>query len=198
MARVLSFLVRAAIYIALAIGGGLGSAWLMVHSGSRLTTATAGPWVTWTMAGRVDADPYTRAHTVRLGLLPINTTLALAWHAMADSEGERLRSSCEYSVETEALDAAWWSLAVFDEAGNLIRNSAERYAFNAATALRDADGSISVTLSRDARPGNWLPTGGAGRITHAFTVQDPKWIARAADDQTRNHALPVIRRIGCR
>ena len=39
------------------------------------------------------------------------------------------RSSCEYSVETEALDAAWWSLAVFDESGNLIRNSAERYAF---------------------------------------------------------------------
>ena len=198
MARFLSFIVRTAVYIAIAIGGGLASAWLMVHSGSRLTTATSGPWVAWTMAGRAEADPYTRAHTVRLGLLPINTTLALAWHALTDSEGDRLRSTCEYIVETEALDVTWWSLAVFDESGNLIRNNADRYAFNAATALRDADGGVSVALSRDARPGNWLPTGGAGRITLAFTVQDPKWVAQVGDEQARARALPLIRRIACR
>ncbi len=198
MARFLSFIVRTAVYIAIAIGGGLASAWLMVHSGSRLTTTTSGPWVAWTMAGRSDADPYTRAHTVRLGQLPINTTLALAWHALTDNDGERLRSSCEYVIETEALDAVWWSLAVFDENGNLIRNNAERYAFNTATALRDADGGVSIALSRDARPGNWLPIGVAGRITLAFTVQDPKWVVQVADDQTRQRVLPVIRRIACR
>ena len=198
MARLLSFIVRTSLYIAIAIGGGLASAWLMVHSGSRLTTTTAGPWVAWTMAGRQDADPYTRAHTVRLGLLPINATLALAWHALTDSEGDRLRSTCEYTVETEALEAVWWSLAVFDETGNLIRNSADRYAFNTATALRDADGGVTVTLARDARPGNWLPTGGAGRITLAFTVQDPKWVVQVADEQTRARALPIIRKVGCR
>jgi hypothetical protein len=185
-------------YIALAIVGGLGSAWMMVHSGSRLTTVTVGPWVTWTGAGRADADPYTRAHAVRLGLLPINATLSLAWHALTDNDGERLRSSCEYSVESDGLDAQWWSLAVFDERGNLIRNSAERYAFNAATALPDPDGGVTITLSRDARPGNWLPTGGVGRITLAFMVQDAKWVATVHDEHNRGRGLPNIRKIGCR
>ena len=198
VAFLLSFLFRTAFYLALAVAGGLGSAWMMIHSGSRLTTSTAGPWVAWTMAGRTDADPYTRAHTVRLGLLPINTTMALTWHALVDGDGERMRSSCEYVVEADGLDAQWWSLAVFDETGTLIRNNAERYAYNSATALRDPDGGITVTLSRDARPGNWLPTAGAGRITLAFSVQDPKWVAASADEPARQRTLPLIRKVACR
>ena len=198
MARLISFFFRTALYVAIAIGGGFGSAWLMIHSGSSLTTSVSGPWVAWNQAGRPDADPYTRAHTVRLGLLPINTTLAWTWHALNDTDGERLRSSCEYVVEADQLDAQWWSLAVFDDSGNLIRNSAERYAFNSATALRDANGTIGVTLSRDARPGNWLPTAGAGRITLALTVQDPKWVTQSLEDPGHHRTLPLIRKVACR
>ena len=158
IASVVNFVMRGAVFLGIAVLGGFGSAWVMIHSGSQLTAATAGPWVTWTAAGRMDADPYTRAHTVRLGLLPLNSTLALTYQAQTDADGQRIHSSCVYTVDASALDAEWWSLAVFDERGGLIRNSANRYAFNSSTVLRDIDGGVRIVVAREARPGNWLPS----------------------------------------
>ena len=198
IATLVNFVMRGAIFLAIAILGGFGSAWVMIHSGSQLTAATVGPWVTWTAAGRADADPYTRAHTVRLGLLPINSTLALTYQAQTDGAGQRIHSSCVYAVDVTALDAEWWSLSVFDDKGSLIRNSADRYAFNTSTVQRDSDGSTWVVLSREARPGNWLPTTGAGRLMLSLTVQDPRWVAAAMAEQGRGRPLPLIRTLSCR
>lgn len=198
IATFVNFMMRGAVFLGIAILGGFGSAWVMIHSGSQLTAATAGPWVTWTAAGRTDADPYTRAHTVRLGLLPLNSTLALTYQAQLDGEGQRIHSSCIYTVDLSALDAEWWSLSVFDERGGLIRNSANRYAFNASTVLRDADGGTRVVVSREARPGNWLPSSGAGRLVLSLTVQDPRWVSAAVVEQGRSRTLPEIRTVSCR
>jgi hypothetical protein len=163
--------------------------------------------VTWPQAGRVDADPYTRAHTASLGLLPLNSSLSTTFHARLDSDGQRIHSSCEYALEFEALDAAWWSLAVFDEAGAVIPNPARRHAFNASTVVRDADGGATIVLAREARPGNWLPTRGAGNLTLAFTVQDPRWSRQTleaapppgpgAPNGPKSRALPVVRKVNC-
>ena len=196
-ADVLALLTRFAVFIAIALVGGIGSAWVMIHSGSRLTTVTQGPWVSWPTAGRPDADPYTRAHTVPLGLLPFNPSLALTYHARADEDGGRIHSSCDYRVTLDGLDAAWWSLAVFDDDGRVIRNPAQRYAYNAATIVREIDGKAEVVLAHDARPGNWLPTAGAGNITLALTVQDPRWTQQSLEDQQKAKVLPVVRKVGC-
>jgi len=198
IATVVNFAVRGAVFLGIAVLGGFGSAWVMIHSGSSLTAATNGPWVTWTQAGRLDADPYTRAHTVRLGLLPLNSSLAMTFQAQSDAQGARIHSSCVYQVDVSKLDAEWWSLAVFDERGGLIRNSANRYAFNAATVLRDVDGGSRIMISRDARAGNWLPTAGAGRLVLSLLVQDPRWTAQGATDQVRTRTLPDIRTVSCR
>ena len=141
----------------LAIGGGLGSAWYMMETGSRLSTRSFGPWTTWSAAGRPDADPYTRAHTIRNALLPLASTLELTFRAKADSRGSRLHAGCEYVIVMDPLDNAWWSLAAFDGQGRLIQNTAERYAFTSDSAMREPDGRAIITLARDARPGNWLP-----------------------------------------
>ena len=198
IATIVNFVMRGAVFLAIAILGGFGSAWVMIHSGSQLTAATVGPWVTWTSAGKMDADPYTRAHTVQLGLLPLNSTLALTYQAQTDAAGQRIHSSCVYIVDLSALDAEWWSLAVFDDRGTLIRNAANRYAFNASTIMRDADGGARITLSREARPGNWLPTAGAGRLILSLSVQDPRWVTAAVEDQGRSRALPEISTVSCR
>ncbi len=197
IADILALMTRFAVFISIALVGGIGSAWVMIHSGSRLTTTTQGVWVSWPTAGRPDTDPYTRAHSVRLGLLPFNASLALTYHARTDEEAGRIHSSCDYRVTLDGLDAAWWSLAVFDDAGNVIRNPAQRYAFNVATIARDTDGKAEVILARDARPGNWLPTAGAGNITLALMVQDPRWTQQSIDVQQRTKILPVVRKVGC-
>jgi hypothetical protein len=199
VAALFNFIMRGAVFLGIAVLGGFGSAWVMIHSGSQLTAATVGPWVTWTAAGRMDADPYTRAHTVRLGLLPLTSTLATTYQAQTDVAGQRIHSSCVYAIDVSNLEAEWWSLAVFDDRGGLIRNNAERYAYNASTALRDADGGTRVIVGREARAGNWLPTAGAGRLVLSLMIQDPRWTSgTSAGEPVRTRALPEIKTLSCR
>ena len=186
------------VFVAIALGFGIWSSWILVERGSGLTTKTSGAWVMWLSAGRPDADPYTRAHFSRSGSLPLSSTAIHTWEARVDDDGQKLHSSCEYAMQGDGLEGDWWSLAVFDEKGRLIANAAERYAYNARTIALGADGSYIVTLARDARPGNWLPTGGAGRLVLVMTRPAPRPNATAAELQAATRGLPAIRRIACR
>ena len=181
----------------IAVGGGVGSAWYMIEAGSRLSTRTFGPWVVWTSAGRLDADPYTRAHSARNGLLPLSSTLQVVFRARTDSSGGRLTSTCDYTLVVGDLSPAWWSLAVFDTRGGLIANPAERHAFNSATVMREPNGDASIVVARDARPGNWLPSGRGNRIVLVLTVLDQA-TASAVHDGGVPKLLPQIQRTGCR
>ncbi|MGE0765046.1 MAG: DUF1214 domain-containing protein [Hyphomicrobiaceae bacterium] len=177
-------------FLLIAVAGGLGSSWYMIERGSSLTTERTGPWAAWSAAGRADADPYTRAHFIRRGMLPISAAFGLTYEAISDGEGQRLHSSCEYVLEGEEPPARFWSLSVFDENGRLIPNSADRYAYNSATLLRPAGGGLQVALARSARPGNWLPTTGAGRISLVLALE--------GREQSRAWQPPTIRRVACR
>jgi hypothetical protein len=190
-------LLNLAVFTGVSLGGGLTTAWYMIEGGSRLSTRTFGPWVTWASAGRPDADPYTRAHTARNGLLPLSSTAELAFRAKADSRGARLSSECDYAVVMSDFEPAWWGLAVYDGQGRLVANPADRHAFNSGTAMREQDGRTVITLARDARPGNWLPSGRSSRVVLVLTVQDAAWAA-AVYDGASPKSMPEIVRTGCR
>ena len=197
--RVVSTFLRLAeglVVVTIVLFGGLGSSWYMVEAGSRLTTARKGPWLIWTSAARPDADPYTRAHFVQAGTLPVSTEVERTYVARTDNSGERLHSSCEYALEGKLTKADWWSVAVFDERGRLIPNPADRYAFTGQTVAVTSAGGFVISLAREARPGNWLPVGGAGRLAVVLNVVDPRSpdSTAAPDDM----ALPTIRKIKCR
>ncbi len=185
------------LFVTLAVAGGLGSSWYMIERGSSLTTRKIGPWVVWTAAGRADADPYTRAHFARRGTLPVSSTIALSYEATTDSEGQLLQAACDYAVEGEEPSAAWWSLTVYDDRGGLIANPAARYAYNSATLMRNPGGRFSITLAQGARPGNWLPTTGADRLTLVLSVEEAL-ASGPAQEQASAEKLPRIRRLVCR
>jgi hypothetical protein len=195
--RLKKALLNLALFLTLSLGGGLATAWYMIEAGSRLSTRTFGPWVTWVAAGRPEADPYTRAHIARNGLLPLSSTAVLTFKAKTDSRGTQLSSACDYAVVMEDFDPGWWSLAVYDGQGRLIANAADRYGFNSSTAMRQVNGSTVINLSRDARPGNWLPTGRSNRIVLILTVQDASW-ATAIHDGGSPQSMPQIVRSACR
>jgi hypothetical protein len=176
---------------------GLASSWYMIDVGTLLTTEKHGPWIGWTSAGRADADPYTRAHFARLGTLQLTTEIAITYLAYTDSDGKRLHSSCEYVVEGRDTSNNWWSLTVFNDRGDLIANRAKRYSFTSQSIALRPDGSYGVTLAREATPGNWLPTGGAGRLALMYTTFDVRsQILGKTDSEPR--VMPVIRRVQCR
>jgi hypothetical protein len=187
------------LFVGFALLLGIGSSWYMIEVGTRLTTLRQGPWTMWANAAATEVDPYTRAHFARRGSLPLSRSIAATFEARFDQDGQRLHSSCEYLLEAAPLEASWWSLAVYDAYGLLIPNVADRYSFTSDSYAPNPDGSFYVVLARDARPGNWLPVGGAGRLTLLLTLVEPRSI-QAADPSagTKLPQLPVIRRIGCR
>ncbi len=183
--------------IALVLVAGVWSSRAMIERGSMLSTHMFGPWQLWHTAGQADADPYTRAHLASSGTIRIASDSAGVFEARSDAGGARLHSSCDYIIEGPNTGGLWWSLAVFDARGDLIENDARRYAFTSDTAAANPDGSSIVTLGRDARPGNWLPTGGAGRLVLVFTLLDPPTGLSAEQRDERYKVLPAIRREGC-
>lgn len=189
ISTIFTFLGNVGLFAGIALLLGIGSSWYMIEIGTPLTTVKAGPWVSWPAAGTPTADPYTRARTARHGSLPISGTVAQVWEARTDSTGQRLHSSCDYAVTGRGLNEGWWTIALYDDSGHLIPNAAGRHAFNSSTIMRRPDGGFLVSLARDARPGNWLPTGGAGRLTLVLTLIE------AGD---ASGALPEIRRVACR
>ena len=189
----LSISTNAVLFAVISLVLGIGSAFWMVDRGTALTTQRNGPWLMWTRAGQRDLDPYMRARQAKAGNLPLSTQIAATWEARYDIEGRRLHSSCEYLLESEPIDATWFSLAVYDDNGLLIPNSADRHSFTSQTIAANPDGSFFIVLAREARPGNWLPVGGAGRISLLLTMIEPKPSVTESAQQ-----LPSIRRIGCR
>lgn len=188
-----------AIFVGLVLIGGLGSSFYMLNAGSSLTTLRVGPWGTWKHEGRVDADPYTRAHFARSGTLNLTTDIANTYLASHDSDGLRLHSSCEYMISGETLDARWWSITALDDLGRLIANPSNRYTFTSDTVAISPDGTFTMTLARDARPGNWLPTTGAGRLTLAMTLlESDAAIAGDTVAESVKIVLPTITRVDCR
>ncbi len=184
------------IVVAAAVAAGWISAWYMVEAGTGLTTHRSGPWTSWAVAARPGGDPYTRAHFARRGSLPLNADIARTWTARNDDVGERLHSACDYAI-AGTLPTAWWSISVFDDVGRLIGNSADRYSYSSGTAALQPNGSFVITLGRDARPGNWLPTGGAGRLTLQLTMVDQRAVL-AELDAAGTLKLPAIRKVACR
>ena len=197
IAALFTRMIGTAIAVALVLTTGIWSSRTMISRGYEISTSTYGPWRHWHHEGRHDADPYTRAHLSNSGMLRISSDSAGVFEASADSLGARLHSSCDYVIEGADMGGLWWSISVFDSRGDLIANDANRYTFTSTTAALNPDGSFIVTLGREARPGNWLPTGGAGRLILNFTILDPATGLSDGERAERNKLLPAIRREGC-
>ncbi|GAB4225357.1 MAG: DUF1214 domain-containing protein [Methyloligellaceae bacterium] len=182
---------------ACALGIGLASAWYLIAHGSPLTTGEIGPWSVWYTAGNPNADPYTKAYLARSGRLPITSTNALYYFASTDEDGEPLRAECIYRIEGVPLNAMWWSLALYDEAGNLIPNKAERHAFNRADLMRRPDGTFQIRLAPTAEHGNWLPTGKPGGLRIILRIYGPYEPTSAVRGREIENSLPEILKVAC-
>ena len=190
------FLINMLVCLVIALAGGLGAAHYMISFGSPLTTRHIGPWEVWKDAGRVEADPYTRAHFAKTGQLPTGSRNALYFLATRDSNGVHLSTSCDYVVSGRGPHALWWSVSAYDSTGQLFANPAQRYAFSNAAVMRSPDGTFSVVVSKEARAGNWLPVAG----NTAFNLMMSVYGLEADDgrDAAQDTGLPVIRKGACR
>lgn len=194
MKNFLCFLVFAGLSLLL----GLGSAYYMIDDGFALVVSRGGPWQTWINAGSLTADPYTRAHIARSGLLPITSASGLTYFATSDSKGRTLSSDCDYEIVARPFSAVWWTIAVFDEDGKLIPNKAARHAFSSQSLAILPDGTQRIILAPEARSGHWLPSGTGHSLTLVLRIIRPLAVdGGQVSSNVDADSLPRIRRVSC-
>lgn len=160
---------------AVAAGGAIGYLTVepLLNLVTRLSTVKIGPWGTSLAAGSASANPYLRAWIARHALLALRKEETIYFSAYTDDDGEPLLGECDYRVEGRAPDARWWSITVYGEDDFLIPNEQGRYSWGSTEIDMDGDGHFTIHLSRDPKPGNWLPTGEARRLCLSLRLYNP-------------------------
>jgi len=81
--------------------------------------------------------------------------------------------------------ARYFSMTLYTPSGGLVANSLDRHSFTSQELIRNTDGSFRISVGPRARPGNWLPTGGAERYVLMLRLYDtPVGIATRAGRET--------------
>ncbi len=193
----MQFLKRLISYSLLSLVVAIISAWYMIAKGSPVSVQTFGPWTSWVTAGSPLADPYTRAYIARSGLLPLTATSARYFTATTDSNGRTLNASCIYNLEGKTIDALWWSIAVYDLEGQSFSNQMFRYAFSKDNLFLRENGTYQITVSKEARPGNWLPVNGNVDFILKLRIYWPQNPDELISEDSSSTVFPKISRVSC-
>ena len=184
-------LIGALFAFAVAAVFGLGMTELALTRGTVFGAITIGAWTAWPKSGTTDIDPYARASIARRGELPIGSGDGVAFFASADDRGRPFDGRCLVTLSGTTPPARYWTVTLYDPAGELVGNAAERYGFTSQEITRRGDGSFEIIAGPRARPGNWLPTGGVERYVLVWRLYDtPVGVATRA---AREVPMPAIK-----
>jgi hypothetical protein len=182
--------------VLLGLAGGLSSALWMVEGDYPFGRREAQAWTAWPDLGSRDIDPYARAILARNGDIPLGIGEGLAFHAAADDAGFPLDGSCTYSIAGATPPARYWTMTLYDMQGRHDASPTSRSSTTSSRILRDEEGRMEITLSRDPQPGNWLIMPQSPRFQIVFRLYDTpvsgtlSWVTEGS--------LPSIRRGECR
>ena len=174
---------------------GLGSTYFALSRGAAFGSLSIGSWTAWPKSGTADADPYARATIARTGQLPMALGDGVSFSAQADDKGRVLDGRCDVVVSGVTPAARFWTLTLYNAAGELVANSVGRYGFTSEEIIRSADGSFTITVAPRANPGNWLPTGGVERYGLVLRFYDTA--IGVATRASREVPMPAIKTRDC-
>lgn len=181
--------------VLLGLAGGLGSALWMVERDYPFGQRKAQAWTAWPALGSRDIDPYARAILARNGDIPLALGEGLAFHADTDDAGRPLDPDCLYTIGGLTPPARYWTIALYDRQGQLDPSPVARSHTTSARIMRDEEGRMQITLSREPQPGNWLIMPASTPFQIVFRLYDTpvsgtlSWVAEGS--------LPTIERGEC-
>jgi len=158
-------------------------------------TVVAGPWQGAPRDGTMEVDPYTLAADERAGMLPLGVAEGLTFYARTDSAGDSFAARCDYVVKGPMPQARFWTVSLLDQGGFPVADPAERYGFTSAEALREMGAPVTITVSPEARSGNWLPTGRARSFVLMLRLYDSGLSTAGTTFQAAD--MPSITKAGC-
>lgn len=181
--------------LAIAIGGGAASVWMMLEKAPPVGAVSAGPWTAFPDAGTRAADPYSRARFARQGGTVLGRAEGIVFTASRDTAGRGLRRECTYRIQGPVPAARFWTLYAADSRGQVLPPTARRRAaLHSQGILWRPGGGFEITVSGHPAPGNWLAASGSGAMRLVFTLFDTP---AATGALVEDLALPRISRVRC-
>lgn len=180
--------------LVVALGLGAASVWYALESRQGIGAVAVGGWVARPDLGTPDADPYSRARIAREGVLALGRAEGVPFVVERDSSGAPLRAECAYVIEGSVPPARFWTLFAVDSARrNLKAEDGRPAAIQSYSLARAADNSVSVSVGRRPKPGNWLLVDASGPMTLVLTLYDTP----ISGTEIAALAMPQVLRIGC-
>jgi hypothetical protein len=183
----ITFLIAAAV--------GLGATWLTLTRGVAFGSLNIGAWTAWPKSGSVDIDPYARANIARTGELPTGMGDGVAFYSRSDDARNSFAGRCTFTISGMTPVARYWTITLYNPEGKLVANSIDRHSFTSDEIVRDSDGGFAITVAPLARPGNWLPTGGADKFVLVLRLYDTP--IGVSTGTTKEGPMPAIVQKGC-
>lgn len=181
--------------LSIAVAGGSASVWYALDNVEGLGALEIGAWTAYPDYGTPAADPYSEARIARQAELTLGRAEGLAFAAVEDSAGQRLRRGCAYTIEGPVPSTRFWTIYAADASQRPLGSGLRRgSALHSLQLLRKPDDSFTITAGRNPAPGNWLPVSGAGGFQLVLSLYDT---AIASSSTIADIRLPAITRIGC-
>lgn len=143
---------------------------------------------------------YAHAYLRRSGHLPLPQDQAIYFFSYDDSDGNGLTANCDYEIIGDEFNVYWWSLSLHDSEFVKIENPSRRYSFNMANIVRKPDGQYKISISAQAKTGNWLPVSEkAAQEGAAFMLSLRLYgVERIMIGDAEQLNLPSLKKMGCR
>lgn len=188
---------RTFLALAFSVVVGVGTARWAVEAAFEQGAINNGPWSTNEFIGSTQAGPYLRAGIAIGGLLALNRSETVYYHAARDSDGEALVSSCRYRIVGRDPATRWWSITAYGSDHYLIPNPAKRYSVDRSRVVRGEDGRFEIQAGGEAGTPNWIPLAPAvARAPFSLTLR----LYQPEEEVTENLGtaeLPRIERGDC-
>ena len=189
------FLVGSIFAFALATLVGLGATYFALTRGAAFGALKIGAWTAFPRTGTADADPYARASISRTGLLPVGLGDGVSFTATTDDQNQVLDGRCNVLLSGTTPTARFWTITLYNAAGQLVANSVNRFGFTSQEIVRRADGTFEIAVTPRASTGNWLPTGGIERYRLELRLYDtPVGVSTRAGKEV---PMPTIKTESC-
>ena len=154
-------------YVAFGVAAGCFSAFVLIQSAGVAPVADGTPWLSRAAAMADSNAFYVRAHYLLEGRLPPAPSQMGEATAETDGEGRLLTGACTYLIASTGPLPRWWSIGIIENGG---LGGALQSTADSDTAVREADGSVSITAARDPRAGNWLKAPSERHITLLYSA----------------------------